>query len=325
MITVYTFQAGNSSQTTDSHQLLPAPHLSLPYLMGRPGAGVPGNFKKLCPQLFSIYVGYMASQLRDTGHYRPAGSYIHPVSPAGSIINLPQPAVGELGHNPPQNTVIIKCPGYNIQAGGIQVFLIGLSQRGKDKLPIPIIQIKTQRLCNVPQFRIRLLDQGICDLLQLGIFFIRDKLHIGFLVYLLIPDVFPLDHLIIQLHHLRRRCVQCFFYHLLNILRGISQNPQPVDLPVRCAGDFPCFPDSPDNILQDPHFQIRIFLGDLPGQLFLVFPVHGITPSPGFAPEDWQVLHPLIPRTIWPGILHAASPPCSHPGGPAAALPFCPR
>ena len=165
MVAVDTFQPCHSTKSADSNQLLFTPYLPLPDRMGRTCPGMPRNFIILCAKFLRIEVRDMSGQLRDPCHNRSSGGNVHSVCPARCIINLSETAIGQLSYNASEHAVIIKCPKYNIQTGGIQIFLIDFCKRSKHRIFSTIIQIKTKRLRNIPQVRICLLNQCICDLL----------------------------------------------------------------------------------------------------------------------------------------------------------------
>ena len=165
MVAVDTFQPCHSTKSADSNQLLFTPYLPLPDCVCRTCSTVPSNLKKLCIKFLCIIVRYMPGQLCDPCHNRSSGGNVHSVCPARCIINLSETAIGQLSYNASEHAVIVKCPRYNIQTGGIQIFLIDFCKRSKHRLSSTIIQIKTKRLRNIPQVRICLLNQCICDLL----------------------------------------------------------------------------------------------------------------------------------------------------------------
>ena len=113
--------------------------------------------------------------------------------------------------------------------------------------------------------------------------------------------LFLFDYLVVQLKHLRVGSIKRLFDFPLNILRRISKNPQPVDLPICSTGNLTSFNDPSNNILHDPFFQVLISGSDLTGHLIFVIIPH-LTPSPDSVPGS-LTLQLLRPRyTISCGI-----------------------
>ena len=160
----------------------------------------------------------MPGKLCNPCHNRSPGSYVHTVSPSRRIINLAQTTVGKLRHHPAQNTVIVKRPCDDLHTRCIQILLINLCQRRQHSFPVPIIQIETKGLCDISQVCVCLLHNRPGNLLQLVVFLIGDILCIDLLIDFLIPYVFPVNNLIVQLKHLRVRGLQRFLQCLFDIL-----------------------------------------------------------------------------------------------------------
>ena len=257
----------------------------MPYCMCRSCTCMPFYLKILGAKLLCVVLRYLSGNLTDCSHDRSSCSHINPVSSPGRIINLPKSAVGKLCHNSTQHTVIIKCSGHDIITRCIKVFSIHLRKWRQYLLTIAVVQIEAKGVGHILQIIKTLINDCFCNLLELSVPFEWYIFCIDLFIYILISNIFLFDYFVIQFKHLWIRSIERLFDFPFNILRRISQNPQPVDLPVCGAGYLTSFHNPPDNILHDTLFQILIPRSDLTCKLILVIIFH-ITPSPDFVLGD---------------------------------------
>ena len=155
---------------------------------------MPLHFKILCSKLLCVVLRYLSGNLTDCSHDRSSCSHINPVSSPGRIINLPKSAVGKLCHNSTQHTVIIKCSGHDIIARCIKVFGIYLGQRRQYLLTIAIVQVEAKGVGHILQITKTLVNDCFCNLLELSVLFEWYVLGVDLLIYIFIPDIFPVNH-----------------------------------------------------------------------------------------------------------------------------------
>ena len=165
--------------------------------MSRTCSGVPFHLKILGAKLLCIVLRYLSGNLTDCSHDRSSCSHINPVSSPRRIINLPKSAVGKLCHNSTQHTVIIKCSGHDIIARCIKVFGIHLRKWRQYLLTIAVVQVEAKGVGHILQIIKTLVNDCFCNLLELSVLFEWYVLGVNLLIYILIPDIFPVDHLII--------------------------------------------------------------------------------------------------------------------------------
>ena len=211
-------------------------------------------------------------QLAEAGQQRPPGSDVDPVMPAARVVDAvvvasiaegvvcPQPGGRHLADHPPDQCVVVIGSVGHARDRLVEIAVVNVSQRREHFAAVSVVYHEAHRLRDVVKLLAGLINEGVGDLLELGVLLIGDELLAHLLVEAPVPGVFPINNLSVKPPDLCLVSVHCLPDQVLDVLGAVAQNNKALDLPVGRVCDRPGFPDPPDDVVHDVLLQLPVFL-----------------------------------------------------------------